>query len=51
MEDTNKKSLITVIEIIVMLIVLYILAIYIQGYLDSLEAEMILTAIKTFAII
>lgn len=47
MDETTRKSLITLIEIIIILVVLYLLAGYIQGYLDSLEGEAVVTAIKT----
>lgn len=51
MDETTKKSLITVIEIIIILVVLYLLAGYIKGYLESLEGEAIVTAIKTLTLI
>ena len=51
MDDTTRKSLITVIEIIIILVVLYVVSIYIQNYLDSLEGEAIVTAIKALTLI
>ncbi|MDO5825928.1 MAG: hypothetical protein Q4Q22_06070 [Methanosphaera sp.] len=47
MEDTNKKSLITAVEIILMLVILYIIAGFLTGYLESVEGELITTVLNS----
>ena len=50
MEETTRKSVITLIEIVVLLIVLYIIAGFITGYLESLEGELITTVLNAPAL-
>jgi hypothetical protein len=47
MDETTQKSVITAVEIIILLLVLYIISELITGYLDSLETELIITALKS----
>lgn len=51
MEDTNKKSLITAVEIILLLVVLYIIAGFLTGYLESVEGELITTVLNSPALL
>ena len=51
MDETSRKSLITAIEILLLLVVLYVIAELITGYLDSLEAELITTVLNVPALV
>ncbi|MBO7720008.1 MAG: hypothetical protein J6S29_07645 [Methanosphaera sp.] len=46
MDETTRKSLITAIEIVLLLVILYIIAGFLTGYLESVEEEMILTVLN-----
>ncbi|MBR3213035.1 MAG: hypothetical protein IKF79_00830 [Methanosphaera sp.] len=46
MDETTKKSVITAIEIVLLLVILYIIAVFLTGYLESVEGEVIATVLN-----
>lgn len=46
MDETTRKSVITAIEIVLLLVILYIIAVFLTGYLESVEGEVIATVLN-----
>lgn len=46
MDETTKKSVITAIEIVLLLVILYIIAVFLTGYLESVNGEVIATVLN-----
>lgn len=46
MDETTRKSVITAIEIVLLLVILYIIAVFLTGYLESVNGEVIATVLN-----
>lgn len=46
MDETTRKSVITAVEIVALLVILYVIAVFLTGYLESVEGEIIATVLN-----